>query len=146
MKTISPKWWRIIASIIFAFFFLIGGAGCAGIKTEARIRHYFGLAPHEPLNSANIQSALLLQFPVGTPSVMVEASLTERGVGKDGKSTMWRPESNKWWTGNALCCGPNDYEHAWLSTFPMRHITVCFDLNEQQKVKQINVEIRDYGL
>jgi hypothetical protein len=146
VKIISPKWLRITAGIIFAFSVLIGGVGCAGIKTETRIRHYFGLTPHEPLNSTNIQLALLLQFPVGTPSVTVEASLAERGVGKDGKSMMWRPESNKWWTGNALCCEPRDYSHAWFSTFSMRHITVCFDLDEQQKVKQINVEIHDYGL
>jgi hypothetical protein len=118
-----------------------GISGCIGFgnveqkKTEARIRHYFGLASSKSMNSTNIQSALLLQFPVGTPSFRVEASLAERGVGKDGKSMMWRPETNKWWTGNSLCCGPNDYSDGFIS---MRRIQVVFNL-DQQKVKAIEV-------
>jgi hypothetical protein len=142
MKTISPKWLCIFAGIIFVFFVLIGCVGCAGHKAEARIRHYFALAPHEPLNDTNIQSALLLQFPVGTPSVTIEASLAERGVGKDGKSVMWRPETNQWWAGNALCCEPYDYSDGWW----MRHVEVCFELDEKQKMKRINAVIYNYGL
>jgi hypothetical protein len=140
MKTTLPKWLRYIGYVIFVGFILIFAVvGCGSIeqkKTETRIRHYFGLAPHEPLNSTNIQSALLLQFPAGTPITNVEATLTERGIGKDGNSMMWQ-------TNSFLGCEPYDYSDAWFS---MRRIQVNFDLDEQQKVKQIQVDSFDIGL
>jgi len=148
LKTDFSKWLRYIVFLVAGFILITAFSGCASTawKTEARIRHYFGLAPHEPLNSTHIQSALLVQFPVGTPSATVEASLAERGVGKDGKSMMWRPKPNELLPGNRLCCAPSDYEDKLFSVFPMRRITVCFDLDEQLRVKQIRVESFNYGL
>lgn len=138
----SAQW----GACVFSFLvLLLCVAGCAG-KSEARIRHYFGLTGREPIQETTIQGALLRQFPVGTSSKTVEASLATRGLGKDGKSAMWRPETNQWYVGNALCCGPYDYEEHVLSVSPMRRLTVCFDLDEQQKVKQITVSSFKYGL
>jgi hypothetical protein len=115
-------------------------SGCAS-HTEARIRHYFGMSPSEPLTSTNIQSNLLLQFPIGTSSATVEATLQRRGIGKDGKSAIWRPETNEWRTANTLCCGPYDYEEFLLSSFPMRRLQVCFDLDAQSNVKASKYQV-----
>jgi len=135
-----PKWLRWTAYCLFLCIALSSSIiGCASInkaRTEARIRSYFGLAAGQTFQDTTIQAALLAQFPVGTPSTSVESSLAARGLGKDGKSSLWRSETNQWSTSRALCCGPYDYNEQWIS---MRRIIVSFDLDENQKVKQIDV-------
>lgn len=143
MKARLAEWSLGKSSLFLSCVLLLSCAtGCTS-RTEVRIRHYFGVAPNQPLQDTTIQAALLSQFPVGTQGTAVETALAARGIGKDGKSTMWRPETNQWWTGDALCCQPYDYSDGLVS---MRRITVRFDLDGQQKVKQINVESFSYGL
>ena len=147
MSARFPKWLRWTAFFLLSCIALLSSViGCASItkgRNEARIRNYFGLAAGQTFQDTTIQAALLSQFPVGTSSTSVESSLAARGLGKDGKSTMWRTETNQWTTARALCCTPNDYNEDWLS---MRRITVCFDLDENQKVKQIDVQSFSYSL
>ena len=146
MKAHVPKLWRLTpVFLLCCFVFLVGVAGCAS-RNEARVRRYYGLAKGEPTQDAKIKAALLLQFPIGTPSTNVESSLAARGLGKDGKSVMWLTPANKLRSATALCCGPYDYEQHSFSVFPMRRLTVWFDLDEKQNVKQINVESFNYGL
>jgi hypothetical protein len=142
-----PKWlcWTTcFLSLCVALFF--SAVGCKSItraRNETRIRNYFGMAAGQTFQDTTIRVALLSQFPVGTPSTSVESSLASRGLGKDGKSRIWRSETNQWSTSHALCCGPYDYNEEWIS---MRRIIVSFDLDENQKVKQINVESFLYSL
>ncbi len=143
MKMMVPEWARCIVCRILAGFCLVATvSGCAS-HTEARIRHYFSMAPSTPLTSTNIQSALLVQFPIGTPSATVKAALEKQGMGKDGKSQLWQVKPNSLWNGNSLCCGPDDYSSKWLL---MRRMQVSFALDAQQNVKKIEVQIFDYGL
>jgi hypothetical protein len=146
MSARFPKWLRWTAYCLFLCIALLSSIiGCASItkaRIEARIRNYFGLAAGQTFQDTTIRAALLSQFPVGTPSTSVQTSLAARGLGKDGKSRIWRSETNQWSTSHALCCGPYDYNEEWIS---MRRIVVSFDLDENQKVKQINVESFSYS-
>lgn len=143
MKPRLTGWWLAKCSIVFCCLASLSRVtGCTG-GAEARIRHYFGVAPNQPLQETTIRAALVSQFPVGTPSTVVETSLAARGIGKDGKSMMWRPQADQWRTNKTLCCQPFDYTDGLISK---RRITVCFDLDEKQKVKQIEVESFDYSL
>ena|SRR5579864_1700430 len=140
MKIPRVKW--LTQNGCFLFVYLIAVAALTGCiaTTESRIRHYFGLTRNQPLQDTVIRAALLKQFPPGTPSTLVESALAARGMGRDAKSTIWQPQTN------ILCCQPYDYPQHIVAAFPMRRITICFDLDEQQEVKQIDVSSMNYGL
>jgi hypothetical protein len=125
---VGPATWVLLSLLLFT--------GCT--NSETRIRGYFGMTKNRPLQDATIQAALQSQFPTGTPIKNVESILAQRGLGKDGKSIMWE-------NADSLFCQPDDY-HDQVFSITKRRLTVCFEMDAQQKVKQITVDSINIGL
>jgi hypothetical protein len=137
MKTEFSCWLRYLhIGILICFVWTI--TGCADVEQKHRVQNYFGLAADEQLNSTNIQTALLQQFPLGTLKVDVETALVKRGFGKDGHSEMWQ-------TNGVLYCVPDDFEDSWFK-LGMRRIDAGFYFDDQEKLKKIDVETYVYSL
>jgi hypothetical protein len=126
----------LITGFLFLLFVWVEAGNLEQHRIENRIRHYFGLAQQAPLTETNIESALSVQFPVGTPATTVENSLSARGLNKDDHSRMWQ-------TNGSLCCAPNDYSDGFIS---MRRFQVSFSLDDQKKVKTVDVSSFRYSL
>jgi hypothetical protein len=71
--------------------------GCAVLhhrSAEARTRQYFGMGYFASLEPAAIEAAVLHMVPVGTLEPRVRESLSKAGIGADGMSSYYPPDSD----------------------------------------------------
>jgi hypothetical protein len=142
-----PKWLRILycfglaCAVLIAVCILLVATCivCSHLeqrKTEARIRHYFGIGSSEPLTDSVIKSNLLANFPLGTPVSELEKWLSGRGLGVDGHSDTWQ-------TNQYIVYQVYDYSDAWFS---MRHIDVQATFDEHLNITNIQTDVFSYSL
>jgi hypothetical protein len=142
-----PKWFRMLCYFGLACAIMV--AACAVVvvacisyshreqaKTEARIRHYFGLRSGEPLTDSVIESNLLANFPLGTPVNKLEKWLSVQGLGVDGHSETWQ-------TNQYIAYQVDDYSDGVLS---MRHISVQAEFDDHLNVTNIQAYVYSYSL